>query len=71
MLEDLGDDLYALPTGSLKSKTKNSKPPRPPRLCLHAARLGFKHPTTGKWLNISTPLPPDLAAFARKLTLIK
>ena len=58
----LGDELYATPA-----------PPRtlphPPRLCLHAAYLGFKHPTTGKWLKIDSPLPPDLASYAQRLGL--
>jgi 23S rRNA pseudouridine1911/1915/1917 synthase len=27
------------------------------RLCLHAARLAFNHPTGGRWMEFSTPLP--------------
>lgn len=58
----LGDDLYTLAT---------AKPPAtdPPRLCLHAAHLGFKHPLSGKWLHIESTLPTDLASYARKLGL--
>jgi 23S rRNA pseudouridine1911/1915/1917 synthase len=65
----LGDDLYAPPGGSFKNV------PHPPRLCLHATRLGFKHPTTpaeggsAKWIHFEAPLPPDLAAYAKKLAL--
>ncbi|MCL2640600.1 MAG: RluA family pseudouridine synthase [Phycisphaerales bacterium] len=58
----LGDDLYAVP-----QKIENF--PRPPRLCLHAAHLGFKHPATNKWTHFRTPLPPDLATYAAKLGL--
>ncbi len=32
-----------------------------PRQFLHAWRLGFKHPTTGRRINLETPLPPDLS----------
>src|SRR4029077_16908107 len=34
-----------------------------PRLALHAARLGFEHPATGKRLTWDSPLPEDLAEF--------
>ena len=43
--------------------------PRPPRLCLHATHLGFKHPTTSKWMKVDSPLPADLAHYAEKLGL--
>ncbi len=71
----LGDDLYGVAAGSgtvvpRAPKTKGATPlPPAPRLCLHAARLGFKHPTTGKWQHVESPLPPDLAAYLRKLGL--
>jgi 23S rRNA pseudouridine1911/1915/1917 synthase len=32
------------------------------RQALHAARLGFAHPTRGAWLQFERPLPADLAA---------
>ncbi len=32
------------------------------RPALHAAELGFSHPTTGEWLEFSAPTPPDMAA---------
>ncbi len=35
----------------------------PPRMCLHAARLGFKHPRSGEAMSFESPLPPELAAF--------
>lgn len=31
--------------------------------CLHAARLTFTHPTTGKEMTFSCPLPPDFSAL--------
>jgi 23S rRNA pseudouridine1911/1915/1917 synthase len=32
------------------------------RQFLHAARLAFPHPLTGAWIDVSSPLPADLAA---------
>jgi 23S rRNA pseudouridine1911/1915/1917 synthase len=32
-----------------------------PRQALHAKTLGFKHPTTGKWLQFDSQLPTDMA----------
>jgi 23S rRNA pseudouridine1911/1915/1917 synthase len=37
--------------------------PRPPRMALHATRLGFAHPRTGAPLSFESPWPPDLAAW--------
>src|SRR5262249_53342054 len=38
-----------------------------PRVALHAATLGFTHPTTGAWLEWESPLPEDLQAVVRRL----
>jgi 23S rRNA pseudouridine1911/1915/1917 synthase len=38
-----------------------------PRMALHAAELGFVHPTTGKSLAWSMPLPADLQQFVSEL----
>ena len=38
-----------------------------PRIALHAAELGFSHPTAGKPMQFSMPLPDDLAAFIARL----
>lgn len=36
------------------------------RLALHACRLGFTHPVSGRWIEVDAPVPEDLAlAFAR------
>jgi len=37
--------------------------PRPPRMALHAAVLGFAHPRTGEPLRFESPLPADLAGW--------
>jgi 23S rRNA pseudouridine1911/1915/1917 synthase len=40
-----------------------------PRLALHAATLGLRHPATGKFLKWTSPLPADLAELVRRLRL--
>ena len=37
------------------------------RQFLHAARLGFHHPSTGQWLGFDSPLPADLAGLLEQL----
>ncbi|MCW5804044.1 MAG: RluA family pseudouridine synthase [Deltaproteobacteria bacterium] len=37
--------------------------PRPPRLALHAAVLGFTHPATGARVRFESDFPPELAAW--------
>jgi 23S rRNA pseudouridine1911/1915/1917 synthase len=60
----LGDPTYQPDT------IRISDYPRAPRLALHAARLGFRHPDpNGIWVLFESPLPADLAAYARKLEL--
>lgn len=41
--------------------------PRPPRLALHAAVLGFTHPATGERVRFASELPADLAAWVARL----
>ncbi len=38
-----------------------------PRLALHAARLDFDHPQTGRRMSFTSPLPEDLARFVKRL----
>jgi 23S rRNA pseudouridine1911/1915/1917 synthase len=38
-----------------------------PRLALHAAELGFRHPASGDEMRWTMPLPPDLDAFLVRL----
>jgi 23S rRNA pseudouridine1911/1915/1917 synthase len=58
-----GEDVYDRPV--------NGKPAADPsgslRIALHAAYLGFKHPTTGEWVEWQSPLPDDLLAVLRRL----
>ncbi len=35
--------------------------------CLHAKELGFVHPTTGKWIQFDSPLPPYFTEFLNRL----
>ena len=37
------------------------------RQFLHARRLAFEHPVTGAAIDLSSPLPEDLAAVLRNL----
>ena len=39
-----------------------------PRQALHAARLGFEHPVTGRAMAFDAPLPADMAALLRALS---
>ncbi|MDI9472994.1 MAG: RluA family pseudouridine synthase [Bacillota bacterium] len=41
---------------------------RKPGQLLHAQRLGFSHPLTGKWIELSAPLPED---FSKVLATMK
>ena len=41
--------------------------PRPPRLALHAAVLGFTHPATGERVRFVSELPADLASWIARL----
>jgi 23S rRNA pseudouridine1911/1915/1917 synthase len=43
--------------------------PEPPRMALHAAVLGFRHPTTGRALRFESAWPSDLAAWLEALRL--
>lgn len=47
------------------------RPLRPiafPRQALHAWRLGFTHPVTGRAVQLEAPLPDDMAALVKALT---
>ena len=37
------------------------------RQMLHAATLGFTHPSTGEWMEFSAPPPPDMAGLIEAL----
>lgn len=38
-----------------------------PRLCLHSETLEFSHPTTGKRMSFTSPMPENLIAFLERL----
>lgn len=38
-----------------------------PRVALHAARLGFTHPGTGRPVNLESPMPADMRRALRRL----
>ena len=38
-----------------------------PRVALHAAELGFVHPTSGETMKFESPLPDDLREFLNRL----
>lgn len=42
-------------------------PAAPARQMLHAARLGFLHPATGRPMEFAAPLPDDMRAMIRRL----
>lgn len=41
------------------------------RQMLHAATLGFTHPATGRWMEFSAPLPPDMKSLIDTLERTK
>ena len=51
----LGDDVYGKPFPNLTGQ------------CLHAGKIGFMHPTTGEYMEFTSPLPDYFQAALRKL----
>jgi 23S rRNA pseudouridine1911/1915/1917 synthase len=60
----VGDTLYGAPRG-LKAGTRNL--PLLPRNFLHAARIGFSHPSSGEWVEVRAPLPRELQVYFDQL----
>jgi len=56
----LGDETYGQAAGGAFARALG-------RPALHAAVLGFVHPTTGERLRFAAPLPPDLVALEEAL----
>jgi 23S rRNA pseudouridine1911/1915/1917 synthase len=52
----VGDRLYGAPG-------KAAGLPELERFFLHAHRLRFRSPSNGEWIEIASPLPPELASF--------
>ncbi|XPV75651.1 MAG: RluA family pseudouridine synthase [Desulfovibrio sp.] len=36
------------------------------RMCLHATRVKFKHPVTGKWVDVESKIPAEFRKFEKK-----
>jgi 23S rRNA pseudouridine1911/1915/1917 synthase len=67
----IGDPAYGNPR-SLARLRRLAPAPREavaafPRQALHAVLIGFRHPTTGEYMQFSSDLPPDLKALIRAL----
>ena len=60
----VGDTTYGSPSNRLTPQTT-----RFPRQALHAWRLTFSHPTSGRELAIEAPIPDDMRALAAELGL--
>lgn len=60
----LGDRTYGK---KVEVEVKAQKKIMFPRQMLHAERLGFSHPITGKHLEFSSPLPEDMAKKVEEL----
>jgi 23S rRNA pseudouridine1911/1915/1917 synthase len=58
----MGDPRYGAPL-------RDSRTPDPPRMALHAAVLGFRHPVSGEALRFELPWPEDLAPWLDALRL--
>jgi 23S rRNA pseudouridine1911/1915/1917 synthase len=56
----VGDTLYGAPRG-LRAGARNL--PLLERNFLHAARIGFSHPSSGAWVEVRAPLPRDLRVY--------
>lgn len=63
----VGDDRYGSSAGAARAAVAASgamaRRLEPGRLFLHAARLGFVHPTSGEAMQWDAPLPADLAGL--------
>src|SRR6202162_3772767 len=60
----VGDTLYGAPR-SLRAGTRNL--PLLERNFLHAARLGFSHPSSGEWVEVRAPLPRELRVYFEQI----
>ena len=60
----VGDTLYGAPQ-NLRAGTRNL--PLLERNFLHAARIGFSHPSTGAWVEVHAPLPKDLRLYFEQI----
>jgi 23S rRNA pseudouridine1911/1915/1917 synthase len=63
----VGDTLYGAPR-QVRVPRNAAAPPPLARNFLHAARISFEHPRTGKRMTLAAPLPAELQQFARELS---
>ncbi len=59
-----GDTVYGAPR---RERVNSELLPELDRNFLHAARLVFLHPTTGKEIDVRAPLPPELTSYLKAL----
>jgi 23S rRNA pseudouridine1911/1915/1917 synthase len=60
----VGDTLYG---ASAELKIKDLTLPRLDRNFLHAAKIAFAQPRSGKMIHLSAPLPPELLSYLHEL----
>jgi 23S rRNA pseudouridine1911/1915/1917 synthase len=60
----VGDTLYGAPRNLRVGKRTL---PLLERNFLHAARIGFSHPSSGEWVEVRAPLPQDLRVYFDQL----
>ena len=60
----VGDILYGAPR-NLRAGTRTL--PQLERNFLHAARIGFSHPSTAAWVEVRAPLPKDLRLYFEQI----
>lgn len=60
----VGDTLYG---AAPQIRIGKAALPKLGRNFLHASKLGFAHPRTGKWIEVRAPLPAELRDFLKKL----
>jgi hypothetical protein len=60
----VGDTLYGAPR-SLRAGKRDLT--LLDRNFLHAARIGFSHPSSGVWVDVQAPLPKDLRVYFDQL----
>jgi 23S rRNA pseudouridine1911/1915/1917 synthase len=60
----VGDTLYGAPRNLRIGKRTL---PMLERNFLHAARIGFSHPSSGEWVEVRAPLPQDLRVYFDQL----
>ncbi len=62
----VGDRVYGFRDGDRRAKP-GEQLPRPPRMMLHAERLGLDHPGSGKRIECVAPLPEEYVAYRKLL----